>query len=444
MYNSHRRSGTLFAITLLGLVVLRICLDASYRLVLCPFFAYLGYVYQPRAWFYLPVSWFLSLYPFLAGFVPIALKRASHLVLWILYITVYFPLSCFAAYWGPQALRITLLTVIIAHMLGVLRLPELLPRLRFGKLPARTCKYLLVLLVTTIIAAGDVMGLKIFGFTPTINIWQAYVLRRQFHEAATAGRRLFAYLGPWQGNVINPLLIVLGLDRSAPLLFALGIAGQVLLFSMGGWKSYLFSGLLVCALFITIDKFRSQWGTVFVWGLVLLVASCLLVDLLARSFVLDSLFVRRFIFVPGKLTVHYYDFFSENPKYYYSASFLHAFVENPYSLSPPHLIGSKYGLFKADTSANANIWADGIANLGWPGIILATGLLAFVLYVFDSVAANKDLRIIGPLLAMPSFALANSALFTCLLTHGVALAWLITYLLQPSHDDNPCLVKEQT
>jgi hypothetical protein len=58
-----------------------------------------------------------------------------------------------------------------------------------------------------------------------------------------------------------------------------------------------------------------------------------------------------------------------------------------------------------------------------------TILLAGVLWLYDSVSAGKRLGYAVFLLAMPTFSLTNSALLTCLATHGLGLAIVLAALL---------------
>ena len=132
-----------------------------------------------------------------------------------------------------------------------------------------------------------------------------------------------------------------------------------------------------------------------------------------------TLFVTRLIVIPGQLTAYYLEYFSSHATYLLSHSFLSWLFEAPYNITPPYLIGRVYP--QAGVDANANIWADAMANFGIAGVIPITIALGVLLWVLDSVASGRDLRVIGPVVGLAGLYLANGALFTQILTGGVAL-----------------------
>jgi len=123
--------------------------------------------------------------------------------------------------------------------------------------------------------------------------------------------------------------------------------------------------------------------------------------------------------VPGQLTAYYYDFFSSHPTYLLSESFLRWFSQPPYSLTAPYVIGTVY-FHDPSLDANANLWADAMANFGLIGVIPFTIVLGAALWILDAMASGRDLRVIGPVLALASLSLlANGALFTQLFSGGI-------------------------
>ena len=86
--------------------------------------------------------------------------------------------------------------------------------------------------------------------------------------------------------------------------------------------------------------------------------------------------------------------------------------------------------------ANANIWADAYANFGYAGILCFTLLLAILLWLYDSMAVNRDMRLAALAIGLPAFALANGGLLTSLLTNGIVLAMLLMYLMPSMTYDN--------
>jgi hypothetical protein len=132
--------------------------------------------------------------------------------------------------------------------------------------------------------------------------------------------------------------------------------------------------------------------------------------------------------IPGLLTGFYFDFFSVNETVKLGHSFLSSFVTYPYTLTPQFLIGEVY-FGSAQTAANANIWADAFANFSYAGVIAFTIVLGLVMWAFDNLAKDRDIRIIAMLMGVAGFTWSNAGVFTSLLTHGIGLMFILLYLL---------------
>jgi hypothetical protein len=146
--------------------------------------------------------------------------------------------------------------------------------------------------------------------------------------------------------------------------------------------------------------------------------------------------------LPALLTGEYFEFFSRNPKALLGHSILKPFVNYPYDLDISNLIGRAY-FGSAQTSANANIWADAFGNFGLMGVVGFTFILALVLWLFDSRARGMDRRVVTLMLGIPAFSLANAGLLTCLLTHGIFFALLIVFVMPATHRPDTTLPASQ-
>jgi hypothetical protein len=130
----------------------------------------------------------------------------------------------------------------------------------------------------------------------------------------------------------------------------------------------------------------------------------------------------------GQITGMWFDFFSNNRFALLGHSVLKGFVNYPYSLEPPSLIGEMY--FGHDKmNADANIWADGFANFGYLGMLGATLALGAWLWLVDSSGRNRNARLIMLMVGVPGFVLANCGLLTSLGNHGLGFTLLLIYLL---------------
>jgi hypothetical protein len=84
---------------------------------------------------------------------------------------------------------------------------------------------------------------------------------------------------------------------------------------------------------------------------------------------------------------------------------------------------------RPECNANNGIYADAYMNFGFIGLFFWGILLTIILKLIDSLSRYKDLRITVATIAMPVIFLTNSALLTCLSTHGLLLALILLYLL---------------
>jgi hypothetical protein len=227
--------------------------------------------------------------------------------------------------------------------------------------------------------------------------------------------------------VIYPLLIALGLTRSRMSLIALGVLGEVLIYSLGGFKSALFSVLLVPLLCAAISRRPRDLGAILMWAGVALLGFSVVATAITDSLWPLALGVVRLLALPGQLTSYYYDFFSTHPTYELSGSILRLFIDAPYDIQAPYLIGALY--LHATVDANANLWADAMANFGLLGIVPFSVILGGVLWTLDSVSFGRDLAVIGSTLGIAGLSLANGALLTSILTFGVGLTIVLAALM---------------
>jgi hypothetical protein len=224
-------------------------------------------------------------------------------------------------------------------------------------------------------------------------------------------------------------LIAYGLVRKQRALIAVGVLGQLFIYSITAFKTVLLSGFGLFAMWLCLRRGREYFGLWIVWGATGLIGLTALGSLWMDSPFLVSVIARRMFMVPGLLTGYYIEFFSTNPLTMMGdSSFLEPFFGYPYSLPVSRVIGNAYFGMAPDVAANANLWAYGFASFGYVGVVLFTVVLGIVLWLFDSVAAQRDLRFATLMLVMPGMALANTSLFTCLLTHGMGLVILMVYL----------------
>jgi hypothetical protein len=253
-----------------------------------------------------------------------------------------------------------------------------------------------------------------------------YVTRAQF-ATEQGGTALGGYIVPWAANVINPLLMGIGMARRRGALVVLGLFGQLLIYADTGYKAVLFSVVLVPLVYFAIARAARGFGPLAVLGTAgILVAT---VGLNPRPGGWSIALANRTFAVPGHVGWYYYDYFSRHEQYHLSHSFLSWLFTSPYSVDAPLLIGSVY--FHQGTDANSSFFADAFANFGYPGIVVFTVFCGIALLIIDAVGRRRDARVAGPMMAIAGLSLGSTGFFTTMLTHGLALAGVMMALMPP-------------
>jgi len=220
----------------------------------------------------------------------------------------------------------------------------------------------------------------------------------------------------------------------------LGFIGELLIYSISGLKSSLFIGFVLLVLLYLIRylvKDLSNLPMIIIKSVVALLVFVFVIDFFFfRNSILyeniaSSLILRRNFIVPGHLSGHYYAFFDVHPKNYMSNNTLFGILVNyqsPYNgASPPEIIGT-YAFGNHVPHANANFLADGFAQYGYVGMLIASAILGLSLHFYDSMTRNINKYVALIMLVPFAFTFSNSAIFTVLLGHGFGFCLLIIYI----------------
>ena len=254
-----------------------------------------------------------------------------------------------------------------------------------------------------------------------------YEVREGFLEDVAP---LLGYLVPWQGYVLNPALMLIGLRRRSLLISVSGLALQLLLFGMTGFRAFLLIPLLLLGFYL-IGR-RRQLAGVALAAVIAVVAVALALYLWLDEPLIPALLVDRVIVIPAEIHYWYYDFFGVHGQapLQLSQSILAAVSSAHYSTPIAEVIGWKY--LGSAASANVGLFGDAFANFGFAGCAIFALLFALLLKAVDAAGRATDARVAAALVAMPAFQLVNSGLLTTLLTHGLALTILVLWSLAPA------------
>jgi hypothetical protein len=384
----------------------------------------MGFFYNPASSLAESLSWLMAVVP--AIFIQTSCERSSYVVYLMLYVMVYIPsclIPCYAGLLDP----VNMLMVQSMLMLNLFLVGTVyhLPLLRVGH-PVMNPVYFWAAIGT----ASLILYVLLFAYCGIsfnlVALEDVYDVRSDYKQSLEQIGSLPSYALQWQSCVINVFLIGYGMVARKPLVLAAGLAGQLAIYSITGFKSVLFSGLLIAGLALLMRVDRRGYGPYITWLAACLVAASGAAYWWTGSPTLPGL-TNRMLIMPGLLTGQYYDFFSRSPHTLLGDSILRWFVTYPYSLPIANVIGEQY-YNSSNCGANANLWAYGYASFGTPGLFIFSILLALVMWFYDSLAEQCDPRISTFLAGTFAINIANSSLLTSLLNHGFLWASVLVYL----------------
>ena len=253
-------------------------------------------------------------------------------------------------------------------------------------------------------------------------------MRGEYAEIEAESSKLLSYATPLMANVINPLIVAGGCWPGAGSGWPPACSGSCSS-TPSPATAPPSSPRSPCSRSSCSSGGGSRPASVVVLlGVVVLTLGMWALDVLTGTLDFTSLLVRRFLITPGLLTGAYVWVFADIEKAHLAHSFLKPFLHYPYSREPPQLIGELF-FGNASTNANANLLADGFANFGFPGMLLECLVLMVVLWFIDDACRGLSVRVAALAFVMPTLSLADSGLFTTLLTHGMGAATLACLLM---------------
>lgn len=393
-------------------------LEVAYAAFMAPRFGYLGYTYQEPDRLWMLAAYLLLL----AGTAALPYKpnRISGFAAWFLYAALLVPIATVPLYGSSRPPEDTFMfavfcTVVWTLVAMTLRAPA--PSL----IPTKTTgARLFWASIITISAATYIYLNAVFGITfNLLSVFEIYETRLQYRDELVPTVPLLGYLITNQGNVINPLLMATGAHRRRLPLIALGIIGQLVLYSTTGYKTVLISIPICIGLAFLLKKRHAFPGISIMLGATILVWASITIDRIASLGLVDIIVSRVFL-TAGYLMPLYRNVYDGNPPALWDYSFLGPLVDAPYDRTPGFHVAETM-LNRPDIQLNASLFADGYANLGLAGIAIEAAALVIILKLIDSSARGLPLAILIPTATLPIFSLANGSPFTALLSYGFLL-----------------------
>lgn len=411
------------------LLIFRGLLDFFYVDLIVPFWGYSGYKLDFAFIKYIE-SWFLIILSFIG--LRSRCRKPSDFFILIMLLGVLIPLS--SIYGLSNESRPTIFLVFGAFFLIRILTKYLpwsfqLPIVRDGKkIAVGIALFFCSLTVLWFLARG---GLNRFN----LDLSKVYEFRRGPIQIDIG---ITAYFTTWTLKIFSIFLFAFSVFKgkffSAFLVFLL----QVFFFGVSSHKATLFHPGLVLLVYLSF-KNSDKLGLIPLAYCIVSVFSYLATKIIG-SLMYASLFIRRVFFDIAKNTFDYYEFFSSNPKVFWSDHILSAFIKYPYHINPARLIGEWQS---TESSVNNTFLSTGYMHAGILGLIFYVVLFALLLRVLDRLSSNIPLWFGLAITTVPMFSLITSAdFFTGLLTHGVIISSLFLWLAQskkvkPSALENP-------
>lgn len=415
-----RRRLVLLASGVACFALFRICYDVS----IATNYDYYGFGLNTLASRYHPFFWVTALAPL--AYLPLALRRPSDTVSWLLYLFVAGP-TCFLA---PNLTKDLVDAVVIVFVFLVCHGLFDYFRCRQSFRVHRSLRGGALLRVGLPVFMLAMIGVVLYlvGFNIDLSYANMYD-RRVVARGILPGRTVVDYAVAMFASTAIPIGLTLGITRKRAHLLLLGIAATLLMFSLTGEKTTIFTPLLVGAILFLATRFRHSFGLAIVLLLCGLFAAATLQTLFLDSDYLTEVFVRRRFAIPALLSVKYLEYFNLNSYLLYKNTFIGSifFGGDIQAVQGSFMVGEEY--FRTETNAGANLWATGFSHLGYFGMALSSVLAAYIAKIFDGMTVGEDLVEVSVVCALIGSRWAEAGLHTSLLTHGVLAAAVVIYLL---------------
>lgn len=371
-------------------------------------------------------------------YLPIVCTSVKNFAEWILYYVLYIPSAVLPVLQGTLTLEnqsYLLLAIVLSFLVITAPSKGLSSRASGWKTSSQLSMTsgLFWTIFFTIYIALNLYVLAIFGGSLRIaGVTDIYDQR--FLATDVVGTTFVAYATNIVAGALNPFLLAIGLWQKRPLFMAAGAFGQVFIFATAALRAVFLSILFIPAFYFLLRMSKLNANGIGLAFSSIALALMIAINLIdpSENFVLSqvvSLIYMRTFCMTGVLVGIYAEFFLSNPLTYYShVNVVGLLVPYPYQAQ----VGLEIGSFLIPGStlfnANASFWAtDGIAALGFVGIVIAGVLFRVFILVVDAVIPRRVLPVACAALVPTMIGVANYSLFTSLLSGGAGLLILLFY-----------------
>ncbi len=412
------------SIFILSAILFKVILEYTYVNLANPIY---GNLYGHHG-FYLEVSlikylegWLIYL-SFLL-FTPHLLKQTSDYIINVLFFNFLSPFLVFYSLSNAvrQYLYVVLLGIIIIYLLRKGK------KIRLSTIKHGPTYVFFICILGIFIVNSWLIFSGGFNFF-NLDLTRVYEFRHDVSSVINIW--VMAYMNNWAYKVFGPVLLIIFLFKKKYFFASLVFLLHVFWFGIASHKVILFIPFSILFIYIW---FRSNRGlSIIPISYTLVMSFSYLFFVFFDNIWPAAFFIIRVFFIPSMLTFAYCDFFSSKGFIYWSDSITSRFIDYPYNLDPPRLIGNFLGL--PDASANNSFLSTGYMHAGIIGVIFYSFIFSLLLRLVDNIKyEDKKIWISVAILTTPMFAsITSSDLSVTLLTDGLLLSILLLYLFRKS------------
>lgn len=425
---------------LLGFFAFRLMLDVSYEN-----FLYVVYYFDTPINFLYDVGMTRYLFSLLLFvlFTTVLSSRPRDVSNVFLIMATFFLIGPLTSEFGLNAARpiepviYTMSALLLVDLVSRIPVPDFISRIPVPKGP-QLAVAISVLAVVYLLAWAYFSGALAYF---NLDVRKVYEFRDKVAELLDVGP--LSYLNLWVYKVFTIFLVCVCLLNRKFVWLGLLLLTQFFFFGLTSHRIVLFLPFLAIAVWFYLERFQRLTPMPYMAAIGILVA-LLLFEVRGIESVAE-IAVRRAFFVPSGMTFQWFDFFTFHPHVYWADKLLAQFSSGEYvRVNLPRLLGG-YFVPGADSASNMGLVPAGYAQAGIWGVMLYSVILGLVLSVLNSIVRSGaplwfvSALTIGPLRT----ALADSDLFTTLLSHGlgmvVVLLWLYrTHFTAPGTSATAC------
>jgi oligosaccharide repeat unit polymerase len=261
-----------------------------------------------------------------------------------------------------------------------------------------------------------------------LDITKVYMYRLQLREME---RGILSYINHSIFPILLSFVFTYSLIYKKRFLMITVFLLFVLNFGFSSHRQYLFLPFLIFGMYLVVtSKFPVSK---LIAGLIFLIIFALIIDSFWFEVWAKAIIINRFLFTPAQLNFYYYDFFSQNPKIFWTDSkwlLIGEIIDYPYSLPLPKVIGDTY-FNNPETNANTSWIGSGYAHAGFLGMIIYAVIIGLILKYLDFKTKTLDRDFI--VISFSPFIISlflSSDLKTVFLSHGLLLYLIILSVLK--------------